>query len=580
MKNITFYILILLLINTIASAQSITFNVQDLEAGPADANWMFGTDDIAFPTDDGNPFTYSGNVPVENFAYRNFTWKEGQSSGTCSEENLSVLAGTANVTLKLYGFSLKSFHHINTENSNNNWNISGQAGDERVYAGGTGEIYVDGSLKLKVTNCRLSVSVCYPTAAQMNLIDGVAGFLNDVGSGAASTGSGWGVIDTDNSDAAWVSEFDPHGTGQIDFDISTISAVIQGTYGYYDFDILVKPAPYQELMNFAAVAGTGELSLPESSVAFNLSAYTAGTGSMQDLFANRIMTNSGGALPAEISTIYEGCYWQLGTTCGTFNTSVTFDISDISGISDPSKLRILKRNNETADWEIYGSYTLVDPTHIRADNVTSFSEFAISSVDSNPLPVELVSFTAERKNSSVLLKWNTAGETNNLGFEIQRNIGEGWKKIAFVKGAGNSNSPIFYSFTDDSPIAEQNIIYRLKQVDLDGKYSYSKEIVVETQGNTSVPAEYSISQNYPNPFNPSTTIEFSLPKDSEVTLKIYNLLGQEAASLISGKMDSGFHTIKFNAAGLPSGIYLYKITALSLDGNSNFNCVKRLMLVK
>jgi len=112
----------------------------------------------------------------------------------------------------------------------------------------------------------------------------------------------------------------------------------------------------------------------------------------------------------------------------------------------------------------------------------------------------------------------------------------------------------------------------LKQLDLDGKFTYSEEITVEL---SAIPAEFSLSQNYPNPFNPSTIIEFSLPNDSDVKLKVYNLLGQEVVSLIDGEMKAGYHKVKFDAtSGLASGVYLYKIHA------GEYSAVKKLMLLK
>ncbi len=208
------------------------------------------------------------------------------------------------------------------------------------------------------------------------------------------------------------------------------------------------------------------------------------------------------------------------------------------------------------------------------------------------LPVELVSFNASLINesgNSVHLTWQTATEVNNYGFEIQLLMVTGqWENIGFVEGAGNSNSPISYSFIDNSPASGRDKSYRLKQIDLDGKYSYSEIIVVELPGNKSLPEDFSLSQNYPNPFNPSTTIEFALPyssAESFVTLKIYNILGQQAATLVNQKMESGYYKIKFDASsaggGLPSGVYLYRIIVSDSDGGSSlFTSVKKLLLIK
>jgi hypothetical protein len=89
-----------------------------------------------------------------------------------------------------------------------------------------------------------------------------------------------------------------------------------------------------------------------------------------------------------------------------------------------------------------------------------------------------------------------------------------------------------------------------------------------------VPQAFSLSQNYPNPFNPSTTIEFSLPKQSKVTLKVYNMLGQEVATLVSATLSAGRYSSQFDASKLASGAYVYRLTA------DNFMKTSKMMLIK
>ena len=86
--------------------------------------------------------------------------------------------------------------------------------------------------------------------------------------------------------------------------------------------------------------------------------------------------------------------------------------------------------------------------------------------------------------------------------------------------------------------------------------------------------EYSLDQNYPNPFNPSTTINFSVPQNSQVTLKIYDVLGKEVSTLINQVVPAGNHEVQFDATGLPSGVYFYNLTA------GNFVENKKMMLMK
>ncbi len=186
------------------------------------------------------------------------------------------------------------------------------------------------------------------------------------------------------------------------------------------------------------------------------------------------------------------------------------------------------------------------------------------------VPVELTSFAAVPHNGEVNLSWSTATETNNNGFEIQRKSGSGdFVTIAFVQGAGTTTENKSYSFTDKG-LNSGTYSYRLKQIDFDGRFSYSATAEV----NLETPSVYSLNQNYPNPFNPSTNISFALPEAGYVKLAIYNLMGEEIVSLIDGNMDAGQHNVQFNASDFASGTYFYKIDA------GNFTSVKKMILNK
>ncbi len=191
------------------------------------------------------------------------------------------------------------------------------------------------------------------------------------------------------------------------------------------------------------------------------------------------------------------------------------------------------------------------------------------------VPVEIASFTAAMNDNSVMLSWITATELNNSGFEIQRSLKSDnesavWDKIGFVQGSGNSTENHAYTYTDQNLMRPGHYTYRLKQIDFDGKYAYSP--VAEIDVNK--PTIYFLSQNYPNPFNPSTTIEFSTPERSHVSLKVYDVLGNEVATLVDGWMESTNHKVTFNAGKLASGIYYYTLAA------GNFTSTEKLILLK
>jgi len=192
-----------------------------------------------------------------------------------------------------------------------------------------------------------------------------------------------------------------------------------------------------------------------------------------------------------------------------------------------------------------------------------------------PLPVELVSFNAFSQGSGVELKWNTATEINNYGFEVERRAAENrslqvngsleWKRAGFVEGNGTTNASKEYSFTD-SKLSAGKYFYRLKQIDRDGKFSYSQAVEVTI---ASTPKEFSLEQNYPNPFNPSTVISYQLPVNSHVTLKVYDAIGREVATLVNEVKEAGSYSVTFSAEGgsasggdgtkLSSGIYFARL---------------------
>lgn len=184
------------------------------------------------------------------------------------------------------------------------------------------------------------------------------------------------------------------------------------------------------------------------------------------------------------------------------------------------------------------------------------------------LPVELTSFTARAAGNVVNLNWETATEVDNNGFDVERNSTGTWQKIGFVEGHGTANSPKYYTFTDKF-VTGNKIQYRLRQVDNDGTFEYSNVVEVEL-----APTTFSLDQNYPNPFNPTTMIRFSLPTASVVTLNVYNTLGEKVVTLLNGAMESGYHQVPFDAANLPSGLYLYEIKA------GEFSSIKKMLLMK
>jgi len=214
--------------------------------------------------------------------------------------------------------------------------------------------------------------------------------------------------------------------------------------------------------------------------------------------------------------------------------------------------------NTASDWNGTTSQTTATPGALDLDS---------------PLPVELTSFTASAGKGNVILKWATATETNNHGFYIEAANPEfnEWKTIGFIEGSGNSNSPKEYSFTHVLDFERpHDYKYRLRQVDNSGAFTYSNEILV-----TNIqPVSFNLSQNYPNPFNPSTTINYTIPEESSVKLKIFDILGSEILTIVDETQKAGNYSVNFNASDLPGGVYFYTIYA------GEFTSTKKMSLIK
>ena len=188
------------------------------------------------------------------------------------------------------------------------------------------------------------------------------------------------------------------------------------------------------------------------------------------------------------------------------------------------------------------------------------------------IPVELTSFNAEVDESGILLIWETATETNNSGFEIEKSTdNEEFENVGHIKGNGTTTEKQEYRFRDADVTGKGKCYYRLKQIDYDGTATYTEVIEVDY---SIIPVEFSLSQNYPNPFNPATTIKFGISELTNVTLKIYDALGSEVETLVSEKLEPGYYKHEWNASRFASGVYFYRIIA------GTFVETKKLVILK
>jgi len=268
-----------------------------------------------------------------------------------------------------------------------------------------------------------------------------------------------------------------------------------------------------------------------------------------------------------------GNFWTLNAEPIPANSGwmvATFSIQpmDLTGgtdvnatLSNAAQLRILH--------SVTGGYQ-ADPitAQLGIDNITAAP---------NPLPVELISFTATQANDKVILNWATATEINNYGFEIERQAdNKDWVLKGFVKGEGTSTEKRDYFFIDDNEqLIASRISYRLKQIDYSGDIEYSNEAVITNV----VPSQFSLSQNFPNPFNPFTKITYNVKEPSKVVVKIYDLIGNEIKTLVNEEKQGGIYSIIWSGENnlgekVSSGLYLLRMEAGGFTDSKKMNLLK------
>lgn len=187
------------------------------------------------------------------------------------------------------------------------------------------------------------------------------------------------------------------------------------------------------------------------------------------------------------------------------------------------------------------------------------------------IPVELTSFSVSELNNDFQLRWQTATETNNYGFDVERSDNLSvWNKIGYVPGHGTTTEIQKYKFVDEDINNANTYYYRLKQIDYNGNSKYSKIVQISSD----VALDFKLQQNYPNPFNPATTIDFSVKEHGTVSLVIYNVVGEKVKTLFNGIAEPGNYSFYFDGSGLASGTYIYQ---LKTDNNIQ---TKKMLLLK
>jgi hypothetical protein len=246
----------------------------------------------------------------------------------------------------------------------------------------------------------------------------------------------------------------------------------------------------------------------------------------------------------------------LGTIRFTIdNTSLNSGISWRTGSPFPCEV------NDVSDADITSDGTFTNP-----------GDFS--------LPVQMSSIEGESTVDGIELRWETASEVGSAGFHVWRSeTADGdYERIttSLIPGQGNSSSGATYNFTDKNYEGNATYYYRIEQVDADGGSEMFSAIEVTA---LFIPTEYVLSQNYPNPFNPSTTFTYDVPEVSDVTIRVYSLLGKEVRTLYSKQQMPGRYTEVWDGTDnsgrkLASGVYFLRMQA------GSFSKLRKMTLIR
>jgi hypothetical protein len=312
----------------------------------------------------------------------------------------------------------------------------------------------------------------------------------------------------------------------------------------------------------------------------------AGSGNLTYQFFNTAPDNAG--LPqtfvGQVINTVAPFYWQITATGtpGTYTLNLAGE--NTGGVTDVATLRIAKRaiagnwSSVDAGTGSANAGTIANPT-LAQSGIVGFGEFTIGGAGGldNPLPVTLSAFTGRAVASGVELTWRTSSETDNAGFAILRNgeVIAAYQTVPSLQGQGTTSSETRYSFIDDGVQTGTTYTYRLRSFDLNGTlHDYPNEATVRAESVAPKVYRYELSQNYPNPFNPTTRIKYELKEAGFVSLKVFDMLGREVATLLNERRSAGSYEVTFNAANAASGIYFYRLDA------GTFSQTKKMVLVK
>ena len=319
--------------------------------------------------------------------------------------------------------------------------------------------------------------------------------------------------------------------------------------------------------------------------------YDSGSSVTPTVRFEMFVGNPGGSPGTGVNNISTVRYWKGLVTNGSFNGRVELNWGSNDGVDGTLTDLVVTRSTtgQTGTYENIGNFNRSgdsnsgtiqsNDTDIRSTAADYFT-FGSQTGD-NSLPVELVSFEAITDVGNVTLKWETASELNNMGFNVYRALSgkeEEWVTVnnELIPGQGTYPNETQYSFTDNGVESGRTYLYKLESVSLTGVRVEEKVIEVAVP----FPDQYALFNNYPNPFNPKTTIRFQLPETQQVKVVIYDIRGSVVKTLVNNDVyNAGDHRVVWDATDergnrVASGMYIYSFQA------GKFNKIGKMILLK
>ncbi len=318
-------------------------------------------------------------------------------------------------------------------------------------------------------------------------------------------------------------------------------------------------------INFTSIIPNGKLKIakylgaPTSSAATIIATNATATTDDASVFTPTLVSND---------------FWYTITYDSVRTYSISIDISTLSNAPLKSKLYIVKRASQNDSWQAVN--TTLSGNSLTASGLTSFSDFAIAGDASNPsLPLEIVSFQGQLRNSTATLTWSTIAEVNTSKFVVERNNNNSWSSIATVDAKGEKNNT--YQITDAN-LAIGKYQYRLKMMDKDGKFTYSSIVLLEVSSKNL----FVLNQNYPNPVKGSTALSYQLSEKGKVSIELFTQDGRKVASIINAQQSAGTYNVSIDVKkyALATGNYNYRMVVVNNNNQEVFRATKTMVIAQ